>query len=224
MNDLTKFTIITLGLGLSLTSCGKEEMNESFVVEHNHDHVEEVIDTTPQLTDISETYELAPQYVIDEAIAEAEYMGLSVVLDYLNDVDVFMRDVDGGAFYSAQDGTVLGTSVHFEHERPYIVLDVNNRQDGFVLVHEMLHHYRQVENPQLHDQFGFLTINIDANGNHSQEIAVGTLSDNLPSDWSVVEAFEYAAQITAFAVARGETSSDVVGPEAFEFIVNHFNL
>ena len=145
-------------------------------------------------------------------------------MNYLNDVDVFMRDADNAAFYSAQDGTVFGTSIHFEHERPYVVLDVNNRQEGFVLVHEMLHHYRQVENPQLHDQFGFITINVDANGNYSDEIAVGTLSNDLPSSWSVIEAFEYASQIVALAVARGETSSNTVGPEAFEFIVNHFNL
>ena len=218
-------SIIILLISLSFINCTKDSMEvDAIQPAHTHEHDTTPEPTTQALPNIADVYETAPQYVIDEAIAEAEYMGLSMVLDYLNDVDIYMRDVDGGAFYSPQDGTVLGTSVHFASERPYIVLDVNNRQDGFVLVHEMLHHYRQIVMPSLHNEFGFVTINIDANGNHSQEIAVGTLSHDLPSDWSVVEAFEYSAQIVAFAVARGETSSDVVGPEAFAFIVNHFNL
>ena len=218
-------SIIILLLSLSFINCTKDSIEvDAIQPAHNHEHDTTPEPTTQALPNIADVYETAPQYVIDEAIAEAEYMGLSIVLDYLNDVDIYMRDVDGGAFYSAQDGTVLGTSQNFASERPYIVLDVNNRQEGFVLVHEMLHHYRQVVMPSLHNQFGWLTIHIDANGNHSQEIHIGEFSSDMDTTWSVVETFEYATQIVALANARGETSVDGMGQNVFDFVVNHFNL
>ena len=224
-------SILTIAIALiTLSSCTKDSLEDGTIVsiesfdDHDHDHTSNVGDVATVLPNVADVYELASQAVIDEAIEEAEYMGLEIVMDYLADVDIYVRTLDGGAWYSAQDGTVLGTSNHFASERPFIVLDTENLQSGFTLVHEMLHHYRQVIDSSLHNQFGWLIVHGTADTGYTQEIIEGEFSNQLPSDWSVVESFEYTAQIVAYAIARGETSSDIVGQDAFNFIVNYFSL
>ena len=238
MNDLTKFTIITLGLGLSLTSCSKEEDQDHFhppMVENNV--IETPVYNTPTVVSLNDYYSpFANMSLIDEAMDLAIELGVEEVMVGIDDVTIYaVPEVE----VPASDATGQRATAYYHHANAHIsrsfvdgvddarlYLPATNRTleegtymvlgadvDAWTIIHEMMHHYRYTNRAEIDGKFG--GVNFDFSEPFYGEFGAIVVNGH---EWPVTETFEYA-----LGIAVGNNASDLPA-DVLEYLTNQFGL